>query len=142
MAVCVKLEDGSGTSSGAKITTRGQLVTAPLDYSKAYNATAGTANTAANLVVPVVGWQFVITSIHLYANKNVGAGDATVVLYEASASDTATVDTTIFTAEMVKQTSRDFTGLNLIVTVGKWINVKTDDDDVFATILGYYVEAV
>lgn len=141
MAIDIAVTGGTGRQARATVTNRGQLVTAPLDFSTAYNATAGTANTAANLVTPVNGKRFVITSIHLYANKNVGAGDATVTLYEASAVDTATVDASIFLAEMPKNSARDLTGLNLIVTEGKWVNVKTDDDDVFATILGYYVPA-
>lgn len=133
------ITDGSGTSNQVIVTARGQLVTSPLDYSLAYNATAGTANVAANLVVPITSKGFVVTSIHMYANKNVGAGDATVVLYEASSATTTTVDKTVFQAEMPKNSSRDLTGLNLFITAGKWLNIKTDDDDVYATVLGYYV---
>ena len=32
--------------------------------------------------------------------------------------------------------------LSLLVNVGKFINAKTDDDDVHMNILGYYVDAV
>lgn len=136
-----RLKDGHGTRATAKVTSRGQLVVAPLDYSLSYNATAGTANVAANLVTPNTNKRFVVTSIHLYANKNVGANDATVVLFEASSDTTATADKVVFQVEMPKNTARDLTGLNLIITQGKWLNIKTDDDDVFATILGYYVDA-
>jgi hypothetical protein len=142
MAIDTKIVSSNGDSAGVTVTKRGQLVTSPLAFSTAYNATAGVTNTGYNLVTPVTAKQFIITSIHLYANKNVGAGDATVVLYEASDATTATADKTIFTVEMVKQTSRDLTGLNLEVSEGKWVNVKTDDDDVFATLLGYYVPAL
>lgn len=141
MAIDIHIAAGNGKQNLAGVSPRGQLYTAPLDYSTAYNATADVANTAANLLVPKTGKQFVITSIHLYANKNVGAGDATVVLYEATSSSTATVTKTIFTVEMPKYSYRDLTGLNLIVTEGVWVNIKTDDDDVFATVLGYYITA-
>jgi hypothetical protein len=135
-----KIASGDGNGKIAKVSRYGQLVTAPIDYSLAYNATAAVANTAYNLVGPVSGKRFVIDSILLYANKNVGAGDATVEVYEATGADVTAVSKSIFTAEMVKQTSRDITGVNIIVSAGKWVNVKTDDDDVFATITGYYVD--
>ena len=137
----INLISGVGTRARAAVTTRNELVVGRSDYNNSYNVTADVADTGYNLVGPVFGKRFVITNIFLYANKNVGAGDATVVLYEASADNTATVDKTIFTAEMVKQTARDFFDFNYLVTEGKWVNIKTDDDDVFATISGYYIKA-
>jgi FlaG/FlaF family flagellin (archaellin) len=141
VALKVIIEDGRGNGSLGRVTTRGELVVNRFDYSTAYNATAGTANTAVNFVGPIASQQFVITDILLYANKNVGAADATVVIYEASSDSTATVDKTLFTTEMIKQSRADLVGLNLIVAEGKWVNMKTDDDDVFGTIMGYYVDA-
>ena len=44
--------------------------------------------------------------------------------------------------EIPKKTSLTLTGLNIIVTEGRWVNVKTDDDDVFATVAGYFVTAI
>ncbi len=43
---------------------------------------------------------------------------------------------------MLKQTSRDFVGLNLVINEGKWLNIKTDDATIFASVLGYYVPVV
>jgi hypothetical protein len=99
------------------------------------------AGTAYNYVTPLMGHKIVITDILLYANKNVGAGDATVTIYGNSTgpSDT-TEDIVILQTEMLKQTSRDLTGLNIILDVeGHWLNGKTDDDDVYLTIGYYYV---
>ena len=141
MALFTKIKDGGGNGHEVKVTSRGELIVNRLDYSTAYNTTADVINTAYNLVTPISGSRFIITGIFLYANKNVGVNDATVVLYEADSATTTTVSSTIFTAEMVKQTARDFTGLNIIINEGKWLNIKTDDDDIFATILGYYVDA-
>lgn len=141
MSVRFNIADASGLGYGAKVTSRGQLVVSPLDYSTAYNATADVINTAYNLIEPRTGQRFVITAILLYANKNVGAGDATVVLYEATSSSTTTASKTIFTAELPKSATRDLTNLNLIVSEGVWVNIKTDDDDIFATIFGYYIDA-
>ena len=62
-----------------------------------------------------------------------------VVVYEA-ASPTSTVATkTIFATEMQTNSSRDITGIQLDIQPGVWINAKTDDDDVFASILYYYI---
>ncbi len=41
---------------------------------------------------------------------------------------------------MLKQSARDLIGLNIIITEGSWVNGVTDDDDVFATVAGYYIE--
>ncbi len=125
----------------AMVTRQGQVITAPIAYSGAYNAEANLDDTAFNLVVPIAGKRFVLTDILLYANKGVGVNDATVQLYEATAPDTTTVYRAILTFEMVKQTARDFTGLNLICSEGRWINIKTDDNTIFATVTGYYIDA-
>ena len=142
MSVGFLIKDGKGGGTTAAVTSRSQLVTAPLEFSTMFNATAGVVNTAANIVTPLSGKQFVITDIVLYANKSVGAGDATVILYEANTISTLTADAVIFQQEMVKQTSLVLTGLNIIVTAGKWVNIKTDDDDVFVNMAGYYVDEV
>ena len=141
MTIDVKLKDGEGRGHEAAVTYRKQLVVAPLDFSEAYTATAILVDTAFNFVGPKADKQFVITDIMLYANKGVGASDATVEVYEADADNTTTVHKSILLMEMLKQTSRDLTGLNLIITEGKWVNIKTDDNTVFATIMGYYVIA-
>lgn len=137
----VGIRDGWGTGTRACVTPRGQLVTAPLEYSTFYNTTANVDDTAFNLVTPQSNKRFVITTITLYANKNVGILDAVVDLYEASSPSSTTIDKQLLKQEMPQKTSLVLTGLNIIVTEGKWINVKTDDNDVFVNIAGYYVEA-
>jgi len=141
MSIKTKISDGGGKGTLAKVSSRGQLITAPLAFSKVYNATAAVINTAYNIITPRTNKQFVITSVLLYANKSVGASDATVTVYEADASDTLTSTEDVFSIEMVKQTSLVLSSLNLILSEGKWLNIKTDDDDIFITVTGYYVEA-
>ena len=140
MSIDVNIRDGSGGNT-AKITDRGQLVIGPLNFSTAYTQEVDTINTAFNFIVPEQRKRFVMTDVLLYANKGVGAGDATVTLYESLGPTSTTVDREIMTMEMVKQTSRDITGINLICSEGRWINIKTDDNTIFATIMGYYVDA-
>jgi hypothetical protein len=101
--------------------------------------TLDAAETAYNFVEPRAGHRITVTGILLSANNNVGVGDAMVVVYEA-ASPTSTVATkTIFATEMQTNSSRDITGIQLDIQPGVWINAKTDDDDVFASILYYYI---
>lgn len=141
MSIFTKIQDGTGSKKLAKVTAKGQLVVGPIDFSEAFNATLGTAAAAVNVVPPLHGFNFIITSILLYANRNVGVNDATVTIFESSVGPTSSVPTkVIFTSEVPKQTSRDVQPLNLQVTESRWVNAVTDDDDVFVTIMGYYIE--
>lgn len=141
MSIDARLLDGKGTGKTAVITSRGQLVTSPLDFSKSYTQEVNQVTTAFNFIGPISDKQFVVTDILLYADKNVGVNDASVQIYEADSSTSTVEVTTILNVEMVKQTARDITGLNLIITQGKWLNIKTDDATIFATVMGYYVDA-
>ena len=138
----VGLRDSGGTGNEVKVTSRGQLVVSPLDFSSAYNATAAVNDTAYNLVGPENGKQFIITEIILYANQGVSnTADATVIVYEATSSTSTAVASSILTTNMVRQDRIILTGLNLIVTAGRWVNVKTTDNTVYATVFGYYLNA-
>jgi len=139
MALDVKIQDGGGKGFGAKVSKWGIQATGPIEFSESYPVTASVANTAYNFISPIAGKQFIVTDILLYANKGVGAADATVEIYEADADNTTVVSKSVLLTEMLKQTSRDLIGLNLIVSPGKWLNIKTDDNTIFASVLGYYV---
>ena len=141
MGIDTTIIDGSGSGKSVKISSRGQLITSPLEFSIAYTVEVNATATAFNFVPPLSNKQFVITDILLYADKNVGVNDASVQIYEADAINTTTISKTILDIEMVKQTSRDITGLNLIISKGKWLNIKTDDATIFATIMGYYADS-
>jgi len=142
MSITTKILDGKGSGKEAKVTTRGELVTAPLEHSVAYPQTFDVINTAYNFVGPLANKRFVITAITLTANKNVSnTVEATVTIYEATASDSTTVSTLIYQDGLIRQTRAVITGLNLITSEGVWINGKTDDDDIIANVMGYYVDA-
>lgn len=139
MGVISKITDGTGDGFKAEVTCRGQLVVGPTSFSEATSIKLETDDVPVNLYPPKANMNFIITDILLYANKNVGAGDATVTLYESSVGPTSATQTkVILQTEMVKQTSRDLTGVNVEVTEGRWLNAVTDDDDVFITVFGYY----
>ena len=141
MGIKTTIKDGKGNNHEVKVTERNQLVIAPLDFSVLYHVKAEVVNTAYNLIPPLTGKRFVITELVLYANKSVGVSDATVIIYEALSPTTITEHLVIFTQEMVKQTTLVMTGLNIIIEEGIWLNVKTDDDDIFVNMAGYYVDA-
>ena len=141
MPIQSTIRDGSGGNYTAKVTQRKQLVVAPLSFSTFTPVSVNIVNTAFNIVEAKTGQQFIITDIVLYANKAVGAGDATVEIYEASQLVDTDVFKAVFTQEMVKQTSLSLNGLNIIVTEGKWLNVKTDDNTIFVIVAGYFAPA-
>jgi len=132
-----------GTENGvaAKVTDRGQLVVATIEYSEAYTVSATVINTAYNFIGPKAGKRFVITAILLNADKSVSATNgAVIVIYEATSATSTTASKTILSIELLKQVNRDITGLNLIVSEGVWLSIKTDDNNINATILGYYID--
>jgi hypothetical protein len=136
----VKIRDALfGTKKGAGVTNNGELITAPLSYSVPIYKELAAANTAYNFIKPKAGCRIVITTILLFANRNVGANDATVVIYEADSADSTTETKVLFQTEMLKQSRADITGVSLLVNEGKWVNAKTNDDDVFLTIAGYHI---
>ena len=69
------------------------------------------------------------------------ATNATVEIYEASSATATVVDKIIMQFEIGQNEFHPFNNLNLLVNEGKWINAKTNDDDVHMNILGFYVEA-
>ena len=136
----VHLKDPA-TGTEATVTKRGQLVTGPLSYSSAYFASASVNDTAAVLVVPRAGERFVMTGILLDADNGVSTNvGAEVIIYEAISATSTTATRTVLSFSMVKNSNRIITDLNLICTEGAWINVKTDDNTVNATMMGYYVK--
>lgn len=135
------IEDGFGKGVRAFVSKRGELAVAPLDFDVTSSNNMAVINTAYNFYAPMQNMRFVITAILLYADKNVGATDASVQIYEASSASSTTVLNTILDFEMLKNTNRDITGLNLLVSEGVWINGKTNDNNVYGTIMGYYVTA-
>jgi hypothetical protein len=135
----VGIKNGNGVE--ARVTSRGELVVAPLGFSEARFNLLAVINTAYNFTQPKASQRFCITGICMYADKNVAAGDATVNIYEATSSTSTAAVKTLFSFEMPKQTTRDIIGLNLLVSEGVWLNATTNDNNIFITILGHYIDA-
>ena len=125
----------------ARVSDFGQLAVAPLAYSKPSFKKLILNDTAYSFISPEEGHQIVITDIILTANKNVGINDATVDIYEAESPTTTTITQSIIELEMIKQSNLSLTGLNLLIPEGLWVNAKTDDNDIFVTLMYYRVPA-
>ena len=99
-----------------------------------------TADQAYNYYGPRGKLQFVITGLLAFADKDVNdASDTTVVIYEATAPDTATASKVLIQAELGQLTNLPFPNVRILCNVGIWLNAKTNDDDVHLTIFGHYV---
>jgi len=124
-----------------QVTTAGEVVVAagPYDFTKYHELDV--INTAYNFYKPRDREQFVITGIIMYGDKQVSsATNATVIIYEASAEDTTTVDRILVQVEVGQNQSVPFPSMRVLANYGTYINAKTDDDDVHVTMLGHYVD--
>ena len=126
------------TGVGAKVTEFGQLVTSPIDYSVSSQIVATVADLPYTLINPQNGRSIIITTVLLTANRSIGVNDATVTVYSTSTAD-ATSGDNIFQMELAKNGQLVLTGLNLRVSSGLFLNVKTNDTTVYATVLYYRV---
>ena len=140
MTVEVFLKGASGPSTAASVSRNGEVLIRRYTYDEAVYKEIGTDNTAVNFYGPKAGFQFVITGVVLKADAQVSTTtDAAVVIYEASTATTTTADKVLFQTAMLKSDQVAVTGMQLLVNKGKYVNGKTSDDDIHATILGYYV---
>ncbi len=117
----------------AEVLHAGEFAVAPRHFSRPVSIKLDVVNQAYNFASAAVGKHFIITDIILVADKNVTT-DTLVEIYEASGPDSTVVDKSIFTIEMLKNSTIPLTGLNWAVNTGKYLNAKCDDDDVYCTI--------
>ncbi len=135
--------DGSGNGRAAKVTSIGQLVTAPYAYDETEFRELAEPNTAYNFYKSKPGEQFVITGVLFRADKQVSSTvDATVVIYEATTDSTTTVSKISIQFAVVQGDIINATPLNILVNEGRYVNAKTTDDDMHMTIMGYYIDKI
>ena len=126
----------------ARVTKFGQLVVAPLQYSTPVDDNLNVIDTAFNFVQPQQDHSIVITDILVNADNSVSnVTPAEVEIYEATTADTTTIDTGIISPRVVRAANLSLTGLNLLVPEGKFVNAKTNDNNVLVTIMFYRVPA-
>lgn len=130
------------TGSQAKVTSRGQLVTAPLEFSDPVQNDLTVTCTAVNFFTPQSGQRLVITAIFVGADRNVSQSCGAIVeIYEATSATSTIVAKTIFKTGIIKNGTLPLLGLNFLATQGVWLNAKTDDANINITIAGYFIDA-
>ncbi len=130
------------TITNAKVTRSGELVVSSLKYDETQFNELGTVDAAVNFYKPRVGQQFVVTGVIAAGNLSIAANAlATVIVYEASTESATVVDKTLIQFGVTRLQTLPLVPLNILANEGKFINAKTDDDDVFLTVMGYYVPA-
>ena len=118
----------------------GELLVSDGPYDLAKFNELGEINTAYNFYGPKGHEQFVITGFLIYGDKQVNsATNATVIIYEADQSDSATTDRILVQVEVGQNQSIPFPNIRILCNKGVYINAKTDDDDIHMTIFGHYV---
>lgn len=131
---------GDGTQQ-VKVNEAGELLISDGPYDLAAFNELDTINTAYNFYGPRGREQFVITGFLLYGDKQVsGSTNATVIIYEASQSDSVTEDRVLVQCEVGQNQSIPFPNIRILCNKGVYINAKTDDDDIHMTVFGHYVD--
>ena len=139
MSANVGIKD-SKTGQSARVTRFGQLVVSPLSFSSPVRRELNVIDTAFNFLLPVDGESIVITDIIVSTDNSVSnTVPAEIEIYEATASDTTTIDTGIVGPRLVRANNLALNGLNLIVPEGQFVNAKTNDNNVLVTIMFYRV---
>jgi hypothetical protein len=137
-AKSVIMDGANGTGQFAGVTPVGELLVAGfgnlINKSSFQSMTAAT--TAYNFFGPIIGQQFVITSIVLD-----GPNAATVSVYEASSPSTITIDKLLFKINFRGASNQvvnfSFGGF-LAVSEGAYLNALTDGATVNMNMIGYY----
>jgi hypothetical protein len=125
----------------AKITDLGGVGSADLKPSKFRLGSTASNNVAVNIIPPLAFRMFVITAIILSGDRSIGNDGAVTDIFETSIGPTdGTIETRILQEEIAKQTRMVISGLEIHVTPGVWVNVKSDDVIVRANIAGYYLD--
>jgi len=143
MATPTHIVSGGNKRYAVTVSNNGQIVTAPYAYDMTEFRELAATNTAYNFYTPIGGKQFVMTGVYAVADKQVsGSVSAAVIVYEATSAGTTTVAKVLVQTAIVQDQVHFFSGLNILVSEGVFINAKTTDDDVHMTITGYFIPNV
>ena len=138
MTLPVKLVCDENGGSTPIITVNGELVVAPFSTNISIHNKMDTVDIAYNFTEARAGKTMILQNILVYANRNVGVNDATICIYMADSPTSTTIVSEVLEFELPQKNSRDMIGLNLALPEGLFLNAKTNDNDVFLTMMGYY----
>ena len=140
MSIPSKIIDGE-TNDSAKVTSRNQLVVGQAEFSSATSIVLIVDDVPINLVGPNSGNNYIITDIIIRGDKNISNTiDAIVSIYESSVGPVSTTQNKVVLSTVIPRSgSLVLNGLNLEVTESRWLNAVTSDDNVYITVMGYYI---
>lgn len=128
----------SKTKKSAKVTSNGELITAPFNFDMGIRKVLNATGTAFNHVVPKSGEKFIITGLIINADKNV-TSSAVTEFYEADSPTNTTASEGLVTIDVPKNETVVITGINMETNQGVYLNSKTDDATVNFMVLGHFV---
>jgi hypothetical protein len=100
----------------------------------------GVDDTPVQIVAARATEAFCITAILLKGNKNISTSiDSVVTIYEATADDLTANLNDLFVLPVSRSGDVVLSGILVEVPKGRFVMGKASDDDVYVTILGFYV---
>ena len=143
MTISGTVLSGDGTGNEAKVTSRGQLVVSPLDFSNPIEHDLCCACVGTTFFPPETAKQFVITDIFINTNRATPTAGIIIEIYESCSDASLVVDKCIFAIDLPKQSGVGHTALNFLVNQGKWLNAKIEVSTgvTSITVAGYYINA-
>lgn len=142
MALLTLIQDDE-TGITARLTEFGALAVSPSKASTAFNAFLGEDDVPVNVVKADASQTFCITGMILTGNKLIdNVTDAIVTIYTTSDSTSSTQEDVILSIPIARSANIPILGILLTAPKGKFINAVTTDDDVFVTILGFFIDSL
>lgn len=122
----------------ARVTEFEQVVTGNLDFDSVAQARVTVADTAYSLIEPENGKSIIITGLILSGNKSISATtDAVVSVYTANAIEDIDAQSGVVEVDINRSGRLVLTGINLRVQPGLFVNIKSDQTEINATIFYY-----
>ena len=128
----------NGGTNKAHVSKNGELITANISPNTVKHWDMTVTGTAYNFAPPIVGKKMRLMNILMYANKSVGASDASISIFTSLEEDSTVAVETILNLELPKYAIRDLINLNIALQEGLYLNATTDDATIFMTMMGYY----
>ena len=143
MALSGTVLSGDGTGNEATVSSRGQLIVAPLDFSDPVAHDIGCACVGVNFFTALPSHQFVVTDIFVHTDRAVPAAGIVAEIYESCSATSLTTVKCMFKIDLPRQSGVGHSGLNFLVTEGRWLNAKISVSSgvTSITIEGYYIQA-
>jgi len=109
-------------------------------FSRSFKATLNVDDQGFTVVGPRANEKFIVTSLIVNTNRDIGVNGALIEIYEASSENSATIDSGNISFDLIKNQTVIAPQLLIETLEGKFLNAKASDSIVNVTILGYFVK--